>query len=312
MFNLTFDESEKSRNIAYIDGGEYDKEILYINSDMEHKNKKTIAMNEIAILIENLYRTMNGSVSFKLLEQLRESLLKKKPPVNRELKQHYDRAMKMLDKGKNKEISLLDGELVPMFDETVERMVFMIAGMSGSGKSTYTSKLCQTYRLQYPTNKIILFSNKPEDPVFDRLEYIDRILIDEDLLIDPLTLNELEDSLVIFDDVEYSTNKDIDKELDRIRDLILQQGRSYRCSFVYISHQANNYKQTRTILNECNSITVFPSMTTRYSLKYLLERYFGFDKQQISKICSLPSRWVTIYKTPPLVLYSKGAYLVDC
>ena len=312
MFNLSFDETEKSRNIAYIDGGNDDKEILYINSDVEHKNKKKIAMNEIAILIENLYRTMNGSVSFKLLEQLREALLKKKPPVNRELKQLYDRAMKMMNKNKNKEISLLDGELVPMFDETVERMVFMIAGMSGSGKSTYTSKLCQTYHLQYPTNKIILFSNKPEDPVFDRLEYIDRILIDEDLLDEPLTLNELEDSLIIFDDVEYSTNKEIDKELDRIRDLILQQGRSYKCSFVYISHLANNYKQTRTILNECNSITVFPSMCTRYSLKYLLEKYFGFDKTEVKKICSLPSRWVTIYKTPPLVLYSKGAYLVDC
>jgi hypothetical protein len=70
---------------------------------------------------------------------------------------------------------------------------------------------------------------------------------------------------VVFDDVEYNTVKEIDKELDRIRDLILQQGRSYRCSFVYISHQANNYKSTRTILNECNSITIFPAMTTRYS-----------------------------------------------
>ena len=49
--------------------------------------------------------------------------------------------------------------------------------------------------------------------------------------------------LVVFDDVEYNSSKDIDKELDRIRDLILQQGRSYRCSFIYISHQANNYKQ---------------------------------------------------------------------
>ena len=52
-------------------------------------------------------------------------------------------------------------------------------------------------------------------------------------------------------------------------------------------------------------------MTTRYSLKYLLEKYFGFDKHQITKICRLPSRWVCIFKAPPLVLYSSGAYLVN-
>tara|TARA_R110002153_G_scaffold138885_3_gene289496 strand:+ start:4534 stop:5463 length:930 start_codon:yes stop_codon:yes gene_type:complete len=308
MFNLNFDEGSP---IAYIKGGEHSGEILYRNSNKEHKNKKKIDMDEIAILIENLYRTMNGKLSFKTLEQLRDAIMEKKRPINRELARHYDHAIKILDDTKNKEVVLQEGELNTMFDENVERQVFMIAGMSGSGKSTYTAGLCRTYKKQYPDNKIILFSNKPSDPVFDRLEYIERVLINEELLDDPITLNELEDCLVVFDDVEYNTVKEIDKELDRIRDLILQQGRSYRCSFVYISHQANNYKQTRTILNECNSVTIFPAMTTRYSLKYLLEKYFGFDKHQITKLCKLPSRWVTIYKAPPLVLYSSGAYLVN-
>ena len=71
--------------------------------------------------------------------------------------------------------------------------------------------------------------------------------------------------------------KEIDKELTRISDLILQQGRSYKCSFVYISHQANNYKATRNILNEAHHIVVFPSMSTRYSLNYLFGKYFGFN-----------------------------------
>lgn len=308
MFNLNFDEG---RPIAYINGGEYDKEILYLNSNKEHKNKKEINIDEIAILIENLYRTMKGQISFKTLEQLRDAIMERRRPVNRELARHYDQALKILDKNKNKEIVLQEGELTTMFDTTLERQVFMIAGMSGSGKSTYTAGLCRTYKKQFPNNKIILFSNKPSDPVFDRLEYVERIIINEELLIDPITLNEIQESLVIFDDVEYSAMKDIDKELDRIRDLILQQGRSFKVSFIYISHQANNYKQTRTILNECNSVTIFPSMTTRYSLNYLLNKYFGFDKNQITKIVRLPSRWVTIFKSPPLVLYSSGAYLVN-
>jgi len=40
-------------------------------------------------------------------------------------------------------------------------------------------------------------------------------------------------------------------------------------------------------------------------LKYLLEEYFGFDKQQIQKINSLKSRWTTIYKTYPKVIMSQ-------
>ena len=308
MFNLNFDEGSP---VAYINGGEHNGEILYRNSNKDHKKKKKIDIDEVAILIENLYRTMNGKLSFKTLEQLRDAIMERKRPVNRELARHYEHALKILDDTKNKEIVLKEGELNTMFDENVERQVFMVAGMSGSGKSTYTAGLCRTYKKQYPDNKIILFSNKPSDPVFDRLEYIERVLIDEDLLDDPITLNELEDCLVVFDDVEYNSVKEIDKELDRIRDLILQQGRSYRCSFIYISHQCNNYKQTRTILNECNSITIFPAMTTRYSLKYLLEKYYGFDRHQITKLVKLPSRWVCIFKAPPLVLYSTGAYLVN-
>jgi hypothetical protein len=308
MFNLNFDSGSP---IAYINGGEHDKEILYRNDNKDHKKEKKVNIDEIAILIENLYRTMNGKLSFRTLEQLRDAIMNRKRPVNRELGRHYDHAIKILENSKDKEIVLQEGELVPMFDDTLERQVFMIAGMSGSGKSTFTAGLCRTYKKQFPDNKIILFSNKPQDPVFDRLEYIERIVINEDLLKDPITLNEIENSLVLFDDVEYSTNKDIDKELDRIQYLILQQGRSYKVSFVYISHQANNHRQTRVILNECHSVTIFPAMCTRYSLHYLLNKYFGFSKDQINKLCKLPSRAITIYKSPPLVLYKSGAYLLN-
>jgi len=308
MFNLNFDDG---RPLAYIRGGSHDKEILYLNADKDHKVKKKIDMNEMASLIENLYRNMNGNISFVKLERLREAILEKRRPVNRELAQFYDTAMNVLEDTKNKELVLHEGNLTPMFDTTLERMVFMVCGMSGSGKSTYTAQLCKTYKKQYPDHKIILFSNKPSDPVFDILSYVDRIVINEDILKEPITLNELEKSLVIFDDVECTTSKDIDKELIRISDLILQQGRSYKCSFAYISHQSNNYKATRNILNECHNITIFPAMVTRYSLNYLLKNYFGFEKDAISKICKLPSRWVTISKCPPSIMYDGGAYLVN-
>ena len=47
-------------------------------------------------------------------------------------------------------------------------------------------------------------------------------------------------------------------------------------------------------------------------MKYLLDSYFGLDKDQIKKIKKLNSRWVTIMKTyPMIVMYEKGAYILN-
>lgn len=303
---------DSGRPLAMIRNGHLDKEIVHINTDIEKNKTKELDTDQTAILIENLYRTMGNKLNFRKMELLRDAIQNKRRPVNRELAQFYDHAISLMENNEDKEIILNEGELVPIFDTKQERSVFMICGMSGSGKSTYTAALCKTYHQQYPKNKIILFSNKPTDPVFDILSYVDRITITEDLVKDPITLNELENSLVLFDDVECNTSKEIDKELTRISDLILQQGRSYKCSFVYISHQANNYKATRNILNEAHHIVVFPSMSTRYSLNYLFGKYFGFDKNTIGKICKLPSRWVQVTKAPAAILYKTGCFLPDC
>ena len=47
-FQLNFDDG---RPIAYINGGEFDEEILFINGNKDHQNKKKIDMDEMAILI---------------------------------------------------------------------------------------------------------------------------------------------------------------------------------------------------------------------------------------------------------------------
>ena len=204
---------DSGRPLAMIRNGNLDKEIVHINTDIEKTKKKELDTDQTAILIENLYRNMGNKLNFRKMELLRDAIQNKRRPVNRELAQFYDHAISLMENNEDKELILNEGELVPIFDTKQERSVFMVTGMSGSGKSTYTACLCKTYHQQYPKNKIILFSNKSNDPVFDILSYVDRITITEDLIKDPITLNELENSLVLFDDVECNTSKEIDKEL---------------------------------------------------------------------------------------------------
>ena len=301
---------DSGRPIGIIKDGKFKGNTIYIDKQKDNMDK--FDAKELANFVDEFYTSMDKSLDTKMMDDLENAIENRKPPKDKNLRVFYAKCLKLMNRNKNKSIEIEEEHVVPVFDTTKERSVFMVCGMSGSGKSTYTANLCKMYHEQYPDNKIYLFSNKKSDPVFDRLQYVNRITIDDSILEQKLTLEEIKKSLVIYDDVEFTANKEIDGELTRLSDLILQQGRSLGISFVYITHQSNNYKATKNILNECHSVTIFPAMTTRYSLKYLLINYFGFTKTEIDKICKLPSRWVNISKCPPVVLHSKGCYLVEC
>ena len=268
--------------------------------------------------MENIYKSFNRGDRYegRDLDMLQHAIVTKTRPKDKKLHKHFEHAMEIIDKGSAKEILLDDdGHFEPCWDNTKERQVFMVTGMSGSGKSHWTSKMCERYFKQYPKNKVILLSNKKEDPVFDKFEnthkkrYI-RLNLDEELLEDPIDVcDEFANSLVVMDDMEYSPIKGLETELDRIRDVILNQGRYKRISLCYISHMANDYKKTRNILNECNGIVVFPHFSTAHNLKYLLQKYFGFERKDIEKLKRLPSRWVCIMKCPTIITHSKGCYM---
>ena len=240
-------------------------------------------------------------------------------PLKKKLRVYYDEAIRILEESKNREIILDDeSSFEPSWDKDKERQIWFVTGMSGSGKSHWSSRMCEKYMRMFPDNKVILLSNKPKDPIFDKyLEHprfskqFMRLPMDEELLDDPVSLEELRDSLIIMDDIEASSVKGMTKEMDRIRELILCQVRSTRVSLLYISHLSNNYKQTKTILNECHGIVVFPGMSTKHSLKYLLTTYFGFDKKGVDKLIRVPSRWALVRKCPTLVVHQKGGFYVD-
>lgn len=202
-------------------------------------------------------------------------------------------------------IDVRDGVFQQMPSDTVR--VMYVAGPSGSGKSTYTADYSFLFQKIYPDSKIILFSRVHSDPALEGLDY-KRVVLTEDLVENPLQIEEVEEgSLVIFDDIDTISNEELRKSLFNFQGQILEIGRHRNVKCIITSHliNGNDKKQTRTIMNEAHSVTIFPKAGSLYHIKYYLKQYFGLSVKQINAIVALESRWVTLFKSYPQIVLTQ-------
>ena len=136
-----------------------------------------------------------------------------------------------------------------------------------------------------------------------------RIPIDQDLLENPIELEDIEEySMLVFDDIDVISNKKIKTAVYDILNKILEIGRHKSLYCIVTNHMPTSRDIQRT-LNECHTITYFPQSTTR-AVIYLLENYIGLDKAQIKAIKKTKSRWATIYKNyPQICMTEKNIWL---
>jgi len=200
----------------------------------------------------------------------------------------------------------------PVPDKKSERSIRYVTGASGSGKSYYTKMYADEYHRMYPKREIYILSSIKEDPTLDKIKDLHRIKLEGEFLTEALTAEDFKDCLVIFDDTDCLINKAIKQKVDALLNSVLETGRHFNVEVVYTSHLACNGRDTRRILNECKSVTIFPSGLGGKAMKYLLDNYFGLDKEQISKIKKLNSRWVTIQKGFPMsVMSDKECFILN-
>jgi hypothetical protein len=191
-------------------------------------------------------------------------------------------------------------KLEPCWNKKLERMIWFISGMSGSGKSFYAGLLLKKYKKLYPKNEIYIFSSVNEDKSFDNMK-VNRINL-EGLLSEDLQSDDFANSIVIFDDCDCLTNKNIKNKVLSIQNQILEKGRHHNVSCVVTSHISTDGTSTKKILNESMRIVVFPQNANGRTLKYLLENYLGFDRHQIKYMKELKTRPLTICKSYPQIV----------
>lgn len=221
----------------------------------------------------------------------------------------------MIEKAKKRaetEFVIIDGCLEPMPNLRNERDVLYIAGPSGAGKSTYIGKYIKNYKHAFPDNKIVVVSKVLKDPAFDCFNPIRIEISTENIIDNPIAVSEFKNCLVVFDDIDTITDKKLVKAVQQLRDDCMEIGRHDKVSVAATSHQLLNYKQTRDMINEAQTVTFFPRSGSSYHITNFLKNYGGMNPSQINRVLSLPSRWVTLHKNYPCyVFYDKGAYLLN-
>lgn len=222
------------------------------------------------------------------------------------LKAKKDAMKKMKEDLKVKKIT--DGNFFPLplsikkDDEQVD--TFHVNGKNSSGKSYWIAEYVKLYMDKYPNNDIFLFSRKKKDKVFDEIEGLIRVPMDEDFLEANIDIDALENSLVIFDDVERLP-KEYKKKVFEMRDSLLQLGRDRHNFIMNATHTVKNYAATKTINEETSGFTIFPKKNINQSKK-ILKDFIGLNKNQIKDVMELNSRWVFIRMDVPLCVISQN------
>ena len=198
-----------------------------------------------------------------------------------------------------------------------ERLVMYISGKNGCGKSTFIANLLKNYVEVYQDRDIFLFSSQEYDDKLDdlNLENLQRITIDS-LATEPLTLDDLRNSICIFDDVDSIANKAVSKAVDDLKFDILKNGRSHNgdrsddIDVIITNHIPNAGHATKAMIHEAFYYVVFPMGSTARAIQTICD-YAGLDKEHKRRILSSGSRSVIIHNNyPSYVLTTNEIFLV--
>ena len=119
-----------------------------------------------------------------------------------------------------------------------------------------------------------------------------------------MSIEEFANSVIIFDDIDVLSNKQIRNAVYDLLNQVLEIGRHFKITCLMTNHLPSNRTDTRRILNECHSFIYFPRSSSA-KIKYVLQEYIGLDKNQISEFKRKNSRWTAVIKNYPGIWVSE-------
>lgn len=303
---ISFNSGKK---VAVVCGGKYDGKEIYIKSEENNEPDRSLEDEDLFELLDDDDFNMNKYKKFpyKDRKKLEKALKQKMEPLDEYLVSKYNSLSNKLDTSLKKEFNIETGVMVPIPSEESERIY--IAGKAGSGKSYLAALYAYEYHRMYPKNKIIIFTKHEKEKNYKLIPHKE-ILHDNEMLLEPIDITLLSNSLVIFDDCDHVQNKIVEKNLRSLNNDLITAGRKYKTYVLTIQHQLMDYKETRNLLNEANKVVFFNS-GSKYHITRYLKVYAGLDPNVIKKILALRSRWTMIsLDIPSYILHEHGIFIV--
>lgn len=274
------------------------------------KDRQYLYLSDFNFTLKDCPADILKEISIKEKEQLENALKTGLEPEDEELTKIFYNCKEWIKK-KNSKIILRDTkckfEYLPS-TKFIERV--LVSGISGSGKSTWSSHYIKNYLKQHKKNPFYVLSNVAEDEIIDKLNPVR--LDASDIANKGMTIDEVENSIMLIDDIDTIENSQVRKAIRSFVNNMLEVSRHYRTNLIITSHHIQNYQQTRTQLNESNIIVLFMKSNAR-AIKQYLKTYENFTEDQINRFLNLNSRWGMIFKGfgyPPFILYEHGAYIL--
>lgn len=244
---------------------------------------------------------MNFEKEGALIANINEKKRKIKMYVTEDEKQDELKPIKYYD-----DIILEYGSFQPIPWSNLPRTSVYVTGMNGSGKSRWIKNYLVEFKKMFPSYPIRLFSSKEKDVELDSVEGLKRVVIDDTLITNPIKYEDLSESMAIFDDVDGLRGA-LKKEIYHLRDIILQNGRSYKIHIISTNHDFCG-KEMKACLNESNMIVFFFHNFNK-NMRYFLESYVGLEKKEYDILRRNKTRATAYLKTiPHTFIQEKNAY----
>jgi hypothetical protein len=305
VVNMSFDKGKSGTPIATVQGGEYNKEVLYLHDSANEKSGKK-GLKELELGKHRLAK-LPPRKQAEVMRILQDAYMKGIPPehLNIDVPGAEDAYREMIGEVEEKSetsIKLPPGSTfsVNISDDPKKRQIFYIAGASGAGKSYMAKHLATEYQKHFPKRPVYLVSKLKEDETLDSMPKRPLRLSIEKLIENPVKdLEPLRESLIIFDDYDTLEGKE-GKAVQQLIDDICIMGRHTVTSLLILSHHLSNFKKTRLCLTEATNFVLYPQSTGAHSLNYFLKSYVGMGPNEVAQLKKSRSRWISIHKNFPI------------
>lgn len=297
-----------------------------------------------------VYLDKEGVESNLLTELLNENMIDILTEQLREGKSYNDvgnmlRALNLDEEPGTRDFMVEPDETIILMPNKGSERITMF-GESGSGKSRLASLLGYQFFRMFPERRILIFCAQEEDPAFYEVEKDedglplrdddDKLIIARDkdgeaiplfpfeeyILGNPessaedieslkeIKMEDLENSLCIFDDIDNIPNEKLKKQAHLLVNLCYANGRKYNIRCIYLGHVAFAGLQNRTILQETTRYIFFPKTGADQIYKFFTNK-MDMPAPKARQYATMNVDWLCLVKgAPRYFIYPSGILII--